>query len=175
MGAVAVAMHQADGDRTETLLECGLQLGTRCALVERGDDFAVRADALIHLDDGAVEHLRQVDPAHEELGARLIGNAQLVAEAARNDQQRALALALEQRVGGDRGAHLDRLDQRGGDRLIGLDAQQLTDALNGGVTVALGVLGEQLVSEQRAIGTARDDVGEGAAPVDPELPLLHGR
>ena len=33
-----------------------------------------------------------------------------------------------------------------------------------------GSLGEQLVRDQPAVGTPRDDVGERAAAVDPELP-----
>ena len=43
-----------------------------------------------------------------------------------------------------------------------------------GVVVALGILGQQLVRDQRAVGAARHDVGEGAAAVDPELPAGAG-
>src|SRR5437879_10222923 len=48
----------------------------------------------------------QHDLPVEEARAVLVGDAQRIAEAARNKQHGALALALEQRVGGDRGAHL---------------------------------------------------------------------
>ena len=51
-------------------------------------------------------------------GRALVADAQRVGEAAVDHQQRALALALQQRVGGDRGAHLHRLDQPGRDRPV---------------------------------------------------------
>ena len=49
-------------------------------------------------------------------------------------------------------------------------AQQVADAGDRGVAVLLGILREQLVGDERAVGLARDDVGERAAAVDPELP-----
>ena len=130
---------------------------------------AVGHDALVDLEHALVEHLGQHDLAREDVGPVLVGDAQRVGEAARDHQQHAIALALEQRVGGDGGAHLDRLDDRR-DRATRFDAQQLADAGDGGVAIALRVLGEQLVDDQRAVGPARDDVGEGAAAIDPELP-----
>jgi hypothetical protein len=45
------------------------------------------------------------------------------------------------------------------------------DAGDGGVAVAAGVLRQQLVGGQVSRRVARDDVGEGAAAVDPELPF----
>ena len=44
------------------------------------------------------------------------------------------------------------------------------DAVHGGVAVALRILRQQLVRDERAVGPAGDDVGERAAAVDPELP-----
>jgi hypothetical protein len=63
-----------------------------------------------------------------------------------------LALALEQRVGGHRGAHLHALDLLGRDGLARRQAQQPADALDRGVAVLLGVLGQQLVRVQAAVG-----------------------
>ena len=62
----------------------------------------------------------------------------------------------------------------GGQRRAARDAEQIADAGERGVLVAPGVLGEQLVGDERAVGPARDDVGEGAAAVDPELPARRG-
>jgi hypothetical protein len=42
------------------------------------------------------------------------------------------------------------------------------------VLVVLRVLRQQLVRDQRAVGPPRDDVGECAAAVDPELPVGGG-
>ncbi len=56
--------------------------------------------------------LRQHDVPVEDAGAILVGDAQRVAEAAGDHQQRALSLALQQRVGRHGGAHPHRLDLR---------------------------------------------------------------
>ena len=53
------------------------------------------------------------------------------------------------------------------------DAEHRLDAGDGGVAVAAGVLAQQLVGRQPPVGIARDDVGEGAAAIDPELPARH--
>jgi hypothetical protein len=47
----------------------------------------------------------------------------------------------------------------------------VADAGHGGVEVVLGILGQQLVGDEGAVGAARHDVGKGAAAVDPELPV----
>ena len=130
----------------------------------------MRAHALVDLDHLAVEQLGQHDVAVEDARPVLVGDAQLVAEAARDDEHRGLALALEQRVGRDRGAHLHRLDALHRDRLARRHAQQVADARDRRVAVLLGVFREQLVRDERAVGPARHDVGERAAAVDPELP-----
>ena len=82
----------------------------------------------------------------------------------------ALALAFQQRVGGHRGAHPDRLDPAGRDRLAGAEPEQRPDTGDGRVGVARRVLRQQLVRQQPAVRAAADDVGERAAAVDPELP-----
>ena len=73
---------------------------------------AVGAHALVHLDDALVEHLRLDDVAGEDLRPRLVADLERVAETLGDEEERALALALEQRIGGDGGAHLDRADAR---------------------------------------------------------------
>ena len=89
--------------------------------------------------------------------------------------KRALALALEQRVGRDRGAHLHRADQAGGNRLAGGQAEEIADALHGGVAIGLRILRQQLMGNQRAVGPPPDHVGEGAAAIDPEIPIVTRR
>src|SRR6202008_3781949 len=88
----------------------------------------------------------------------------------RRDEQRRFALALEQRVGRDRRSHLHALDLLGCDRLVGAQPEQVADAGNRRIAVLLGVLGQQLVGDEAAVGALADQVGEGAAAVDPELP-----
>src|SRR3982751_948593 len=50
----------------------------------------------------------------ERFRAVLVGDAQRVGEAAGGDEQRAVTLALEQRIGGDRRAHLHGVELRDG-------------------------------------------------------------
>src|SRR6185437_3152101 len=106
----------------------------------------------------------------EELRPVLIADAQRVAEAPGDDQRGALALALEQRIGRHRRAHLDCGDDTPGDRLARPQAEQIANALDCRVAVALRIVGEQLVGDKTTIGTPCHHIGEGAAAIDPELP-----
>jgi hypothetical protein len=99
-----------------------------------------------------VQQLGQHDVAVEQARPVLVGDAQRVAEAARDGQHGRFALALQQRVGGDRGAHLDRFDQACGNGLARRQAQQVADAGDGGVAVLLRVLGQQLVGHEAPSG-----------------------
>ncbi len=171
---VAVAMHEDDGHGADAGIEGGLQVAPQRGLIQRLQHLALRADTLVRFDDAFVEQFGQHDVALEQLGPRLVGDAQRVAEALARDQQGAVALAFQEGVGGHRGAHLHALDEVGRDRRARCQAQQAADALDGGVAVLLGVLAQQLERVQRRIGRAADDVGEGAAAVDPELPAWVG-
>ena len=111
---VAVAVHQHDRDRAIAGGERRLQIGAGALPVERLLDRAVGAQALLDLDRAGVELLRQHDVAGEDVGPVLVADPQHVAEAAGDREHGGRALALEQRVGGDRGAHLDRVDPASG-------------------------------------------------------------
>jgi hypothetical protein len=67
-------------------------------------------------------------------------------------------------------AHLDRVDLCARYALARRDAEQVPDAGHRGIAIARGIFGQQLVRDERAVGLARDDIGERAAAVDPELP-----
>ena len=70
----------------------------------------------------------------------------------RDQQEGALALALEQRIGRNGRAHLHGADAAGRDRFAGLQPEQIADALHGGVGIGLGIFGQQLVRDKRAVG-----------------------
>ena len=91
-----------------------LELGAHRRKIERALDRAVGAHALVDLDHLLEQHLRLDDVLGENLRPRLVADAQRVAETLGGEQQRAVALALQQRIGGDRGAHLHRADPAGG-------------------------------------------------------------
>src|SRR5262249_51417044 len=76
----------------------------------RAGSLSTVPSALIHLDHALVEHLRLDDVAGENFRPRLIADLEGIAKTLGDEQERALALALEQRIGRDRGAHLHRAD-----------------------------------------------------------------
>ena len=128
-------------------------------------------DALVDLDDGRVEHVGLADGQVEDARARLVADDEAVGEAARDHERDGLALALQQRVGGHRGAHADRVDERRVERLVARHVaaqkvrQDAPDALERRVAVVGRVLGQQLDDHVLA-PVAAHAVGEGAAAVD---------
>jgi hypothetical protein len=106
---VPVAVQEHDRAGADAGVEGGLQAARQALFVERHQHLAVSAHALVGLDHPLIQQLRQHDVAIEQARPRLVGDAQRVAKAARGHQHGAVALALEQRVGRHRGAHLHRL------------------------------------------------------------------
>ena len=165
-----VPMHEYDCDRRVPFLAHPPQVGADLVLVKGHEDLAAGADALIDFHHFAVQHFRQDDMPVENARPVLVGDAQRIAKAARDEQDRALSFALEQGIGRDGRPHLDGLDVRGGNRRARRHAEQLADALDRGVCIAIGVVRQELVREQGAVGAARDNVGKRAAAIYPELP-----
>ena len=152
MRGEAIAVHEDDRHGADTVVMGRLQQRPRSRSVDRAEHGAIGHDPLVHLDDPLVQHRGQHDAAVEEVGPRLVADAQRIGEARGGDQQRAVALALQQRVGRDGGAHLDHVDLGARDRRAGGDAHQLADSLDRGVAIVLRVLGQQLARHQRAVG-----------------------
>ena len=167
---VAIGVHEHDRDRLDAVGACGRKLPAQRRQVGLVLDRAVGAHALVHFDDALVEHLRFDDVACENLRPRLVADLERVAKTLGGDEQGTLALALEQRIGRDRGAHLHSADQTGGQRLVRFDAEEVADALYGGIAIGLGIVGEKFVGNEAPVGPAPDHVGEGAAAVDPKIP-----
>ena len=142
--------------------------GTR--FIEWLDLRAVDADTAANLGDALVEHARKMDVEIEQARPRLIADAQHIGKPSIDHQEGALALTFEQRVGGHGSAHLHRFDRARRNARVERQAKHSLNARNRGIMVANGVLAQQLVRREAAIRRAGDDVGEGAAPIDPELP-----
>ena len=164
---VAVTVHQHDRDAGEAAPARGLQRRAGGGFVERGQDVALGADAFDDFGDRGMGRRDAVEPPREKLGAVLIADDEGVAEAARDREQGRFALAFEERVGRDRTSHADR--ERG--ERARARARQVADRIDRGVTGARGVFAEIFGGDDRAVGAARDDVGEGAAAVDPDVPV----
>ena len=169
---VAIAVHEYDRGRTDAVVIGRPQLCPRRVLVQGRQHLALGGEALVDLGDAFVQQFGQDNVALEQLGPVLIGDAQGVCEARGDDEDRPVALALEERIGRHGRAHLDRFDAVAGDGAAGRNAQDLADALQGGVVVALGIFRQQLVRQHGAVGPLGDHVRERAAPVDPELPMI---
>ena len=106
-------VHQHDGAGAMPSARASARMARACGFVERFDLGAVDADAAADLLDAFVEHRRQGDREVEQPRAGLVADAQRVGETAVDQQQGAVALALQQRVGGNGRAHLHRVDQAG--------------------------------------------------------------
>ena len=170
---VAIAVQKHDGTGTHAIFVGGLQSGSKRGLVQRLDDLAACSDAFRRLEHPLVQQLGKHDAPVEQSRPRLSRDPQRVAETARDDQQRALALALQQRIRGDGRAHLHAGHALCRDQFAGLELEQPTDALNRGIRILRRVLRQQLVRVQLAVRRTSDDVGKRAAPIDPELPARH--
>ena len=173
---VAVAVQKNYRHTAQPLAVLLHQRRLQQRFIERLQQFAMGTNALVRLHHRAVQELGQLDVAVKNARPVLVSNAQCITKTARSHQQRGLALALQQRVGGHCGAHLDAGHLLWRNRLARLEFQQMTDASDCSVCIVLGVVAEQLVREQGepAIGlrAAADDIGEGAASVYPELPFI---
>lgn len=167
---IAIGVEEDDRDRVEATRLALAQRRAHARDIERGLDAAVGADPLVDLDCLGVKLLGLDDVAREDRRPVLIGEFERVTEAARDKQKRWLALALQQRVGRDGGAHPDLADKPGRDRRRRLRAEMRADAGDGSIRIGLRVLGQELAGVQPPFRIAADHVGEGAAPVDPEIP-----
>ncbi len=167
----APAMDQHDGQSAIAGMARGGQVGARFRFVQRPVHGPIGPEPLVDLDHPVVQGLRKDDVAGEDVRAGLPADLQCVPEPARDGQHRGLALALQQGIGGDGCAHADVVDEPRGDR-TGAGVQDAAHALDRRVVVLLGIVRQQFGGGQGPPGRAGDDVGEGAAPVDPEAPAL---
>src|SRR5262245_46162733 len=131
---------------------------------------AVRAHALIHLDDALVKHVGLDNLTRENLWTRLVPDLESVTVTLRDKQERRFTLSFEKGVGCDCGAHLHRANATRRNFFAGLQPKQIANALHRGIGVGFRILRQELVRHQYAVGAPPDYVGEGAAPIDPEVP-----
>ena len=163
-------MHEDDRHRSQPTVIGGLQSAAGLGRIECADHTTIGRQALIDLNDFAIQPFGQHDPAVKQTRSMLIGNPQGVTKAGRHHQCQRLPLALKQRIGRHGGAHLDGSNLLGWQVGMGRYAQQAPDAFDGRILVLLGMLREQLGGDQLAIRTLANHIREGAPPVDPELP-----
>ncbi len=167
---VEVGVQEGDGAGREALLEEGREIES---LIQWRDYRAIGRKTLDRLQDAGIERLGFDDIQREEVGPGLVADQQAVAEPFRGQEQGLGAFPLQEGVGGDGGAHLDGRDPLGRKGRARRDLQQAAHGLDGGVLIGAGGR-KQLGGDHLAIRRAAEHVGEGAAPVDPEFPTVHG-
>ena len=140
-------------------------------MIERRFDRPVGPHALRHLDHARIEHRWLLNLPREDLGPRLIADLERVAETLAHQQQKRIAFALEQRVGGDGRAHPHAGDGMRWQWAPARRPDDVGDTGNSRIRIGLRVLRQQLVGNQPAVRRARHDVGESAAAIDEELPF----
>ena len=113
--------------------------------------------------------LRLYDVLREYARARLVADLERIAKAARGHEQRALAAALEERIGGDRCPHLDGANDASRNWLSSGEGKKPSDRLNCGVRISRA-LGQELHRMQPPARVATDHIGERPAAIDPEVP-----
>ena len=140
-----VGVHEDDGAGPDAIGEGAPPARCVPLEVERRLDRAVGQHALGNLDDALVELLGLLDLLGEDVGAGLVADPQRIAETARGHEHGAVALALEQGIGGHRGAHLDRVEcARPGSARPGATPRRSRMPCEGGVAISLRVFREQL-------------------------------
>ena len=142
---IAVGVHEHDRHRLDAVGFGRAEIALHGGEVGRFLHRAVGAHALVDFGHALIEHVGLDDLAREDFRPRLVADLERVAEPLGDQQQRALALALEQRIGGNGSAHLHRADLAGRDRLAAFQAEQVADALHRGVGIGLRVFRQQLV------------------------------
>ena len=172
MDGVHVGVQQADRDRLDTLRDQLADDPPRAVLVERLAHRAVGQQPFAHLAAQVSRHegRRRIDEQVVHVVATLVANLERVPEALGGEERRARALALDERVGGERRAVHDRADgARGSPRLL----EERRDALLDRVRRVFR-RGENLAHARGARRLVdHHEIGEGAADVDPE-PRRHG-
>ena len=131
---------------------------------------AVGADALVGLDHALRRAVRAARCGGRTGAGGLVGDAQRIAKAARDDQQRRSPLRSSSALVATVVPIFTHADLRRRDRLAGMQAQQDGGCRPTAASRYCSGFGQQLVVASVPSGGAPDHVGEGAAAVDPELP-----
>ena len=107
--------------------------------------------------------------AGKDIRPGLVANFKLVAQPLADKQNGGFALTLKQRISRNGCPHSDR--GNGGRLLSAMLILETFDPLNSGIRILSGIFRQQLIGQDLLIGCKSDNISEGTAPVDPELPV----
>ena len=170
MRRVAIAMDKGNGHRANTGVISGLQAPSRAVFIQGGDLCAVGVNPFSDFDHLLVQHFRQDNMPGKQVGTVLIADSQAIPKPLGGDKRGPVALAFQQCVGRDRGAHLHQRNRIGWNGRVAIDPEQIANALDRGVLIAFGIGRQQFMRHQGAVGTTRHQIGERPAAINPNLP-----
>ena len=174
MGREPVTVQERDRHPGNSVREGFLQRVAQHVLVQWLNDGTVRPHAFRNLCHPFVERLRQDDMQVEQPGPVLVSDAKQIPESRRGHIEGPVAGTLEERIRCDRRSHLHVVDGILREGLTRAKAKEAADPFDGSVPVGAGVFREELSGVDRALRIFGDDVGKGAAPVDPDAPARAG-
>src|SRR5690348_785611 len=165
----SVAMHEDDRNGANAVLESPYQADACGAQINGSQHLPLGAQTLLYLEHTLVEQLRQDDVPVEQPRPALIADPQRIAESRRDGEERAHAVALQQRVGRDGRSHLHRRYRARWNGQARLQTQNPADTLDRRIRILIGILRQQLANMQVAVRRSRNDIRESTAAIDPEL------
>lgn len=139
MVCILPAMHEQDCDSSIPVGKGGIEVRPRGGFVEYRLERAVGPYALVDLDHVLVQLVRQLDMPRENLGPGLIADPERIAEPARHRQRHPFALAFEQCIRRDGGAHF-----HAGDTVFAIARPQPLDRSDSRIVILFRIVGQQL-------------------------------
>ena len=178
LAGIAIAVQQGHGNTAVALCQGPPQRGRQLAIEAQGQGFelgAIGRQPPRHLQGPHPQRPGPADLERKDVWPVLVADGQQIGKPPVDQQQHRLAAPLQQGVGGHGGAEAQLRDQTRRDRLISIElvaiqSQQLADGGHRRIAGQARLHRQHLAHHQLAVARATDDVGEGAAPIDPEAP-----
>ncbi|KAF0114949.1 MAG: hypothetical protein FD149_1703 [Rhodospirillaceae bacterium] len=170
VGGKAIAMDEHDRNALHAFGMGTGQGGAHHGFLKGVKGFAAGGKAFGHLHHLLIEHRRQNDSAGEQVGPLLGTDAQRIGKPLRDQQQRPLSFAFEERVGGNRCSHPHRFHHARGQRVPRRYAQNPANTGEGRVGIMGRIVQQQFGGVNPPVGGAGHHIGERSAAIDPEMP-----
>ncbi len=139
MRRVAVTVHQQNRHRTIARGKSCLQRLAGFSFIQRYQHLTAGIDALADFNHVFVQQRRQFDFQVKQTRAILVGNPQRITKPPSRNQHRAVTLVFEQRIGSDRRAHLDSVNDLARKRCLRLNIQQVAHTGNRSIGILLRI------------------------------------
>ena len=167
MFRVTISVNKHDGDGPETFIVGLLQGDTSTSGIHWLFDRTVGKHPLVNLDDMLVQHVRQHDLECENVRTSLVADSECICKSTGDGEQGPLTFTLEQRIGGNRGAHFYSVDDTVRNHVCAVQTENIANALYRRILVVLRVFGQQFAARQGIVRTAGHEISKGAPNIYP--------